>query len=381
MKPEPLVRQSARPLLLRALPSPARRRPASTPTACKAQVRADVESWLACDFDIPDDMAEALLARRHTDRRRARRRSSPGAATSSRRWSPRSGRRSGRDAAFAIIPSVARPTGGAWYEGSDLRALAASGRHHRGLLLRAERRAGAGRRLGRQAPAAAARARSAASCVRRIPDLQSARRGRGRGDGAARRPASPTSPSTITDISGQRSLDWIGAALATGELSDVDFTGKVVAITGAAGGIGQALCRHFGGQGANDRRDRPDRGGHGIRRRPSPGRASRRKPAVARHRRRRGGERRRLPISRSRSARSTSSSTMPASRSVPTLERTTPADLAASDVDGNLNGAYYCAHAVLPAMKARGGGVIVNIGSVNGFSTSAIPPTAPPRPA
>jgi hypothetical protein len=28
------------------------------------------------------------------------------------------------DATVAVIPSVARPTGGAWYEGSDLRALA-----------------------------------------------------------------------------------------------------------------------------------------------------------------------------------------------------------------------------------------------------------------
>ena len=28
------------------------------------------------------------------------------------------------DATVAIIPSVARPTGGAWYEGSNLRALA-----------------------------------------------------------------------------------------------------------------------------------------------------------------------------------------------------------------------------------------------------------------
>jgi len=28
------------------------------------------------------------------------------------------------DAEFAVIPSVARPTGGAWYEGSDLKALA-----------------------------------------------------------------------------------------------------------------------------------------------------------------------------------------------------------------------------------------------------------------
>ena len=32
-----------------------------------------------------------------------------------------------KDAAIAVIPSVARPTGGAWYEGTDLRALAAAG--------------------------------------------------------------------------------------------------------------------------------------------------------------------------------------------------------------------------------------------------------------
>ena len=29
-----------------------------------------------------------------------------------------------KDATVAVIPSVARPTGGAWYEGSDLKALA-----------------------------------------------------------------------------------------------------------------------------------------------------------------------------------------------------------------------------------------------------------------
>ncbi len=29
-----------------------------------------------------------------------------------------------KDASVAVIPSVARPTGGAWYEGSDLKALA-----------------------------------------------------------------------------------------------------------------------------------------------------------------------------------------------------------------------------------------------------------------
>ena len=51
----------------------------------------------------------------------------------------------------------------------------------------------------------------------------------------------------------------------------------------------------------------------------------------------------------------------------PTLERTTPESWKA-DVDGNLNGTYYCTHAVLPSMKERRAGAIVNIGSVNGLS-------------
>ncbi|NUR54953.1 MAG: SDR family oxidoreductase, partial [Acidobacteria bacterium] len=51
----------------------------------------------------------------------------------------------------------------------------------------------------------------------------------------------------------------------------------------------------------------------------------------------------------------------------PTLEHTTPAGFR-EDVDVNLNAAYSCAHAVLPAMKARRRGAIVNVGSVNGLS-------------
>ena len=54
----------------------------------------------------------------------------------------------------------------------------------------------------------------------------------------------------------------------------MEFSNKVVAITGASGGIGQELCRHFGGQGAaiaavdrsearnRVRRSAPERGDH-----------------------------------------------------------------------------------------------------------------------
>jgi NAD(P)-dependent dehydrogenase (short-subunit alcohol dehydrogenase family) len=50
----------------------------------------------------------------------------------------------------------------------------------------------------------------------------------------------------------------------------------------------------------------------------------------------------------------------------PSLERTTPQGWA-DDVNANLNGAFNCTHAVLPGMKERRAGVIVNIGSVNGL--------------
>ncbi len=51
----------------------------------------------------------------------------------------------------------------------------------------------------------------------------------------------------------------------------------------------------------------------------------------------------------------------------PSLERTTPAGFS-DDINANLNGAYNCTHAVLPDMKARRSGAIVNIGSVNGLA-------------
>lgn len=91
----------------------------------KAQVAADVEAYLDSDTDFPPDMAEAFWRadivadgdlRRYLDFRN-------GVVTSlvtEIRAEVRA------DAKVAVIPSVARPTGGAWYEGTDLRALGAA---------------------------------------------------------------------------------------------------------------------------------------------------------------------------------------------------------------------------------------------------------------
>jgi hypothetical protein len=89
----------------------------------KARVRDDVDACLAGDIDVPPDMAEAAwLSDVATDR----------ALSSFLTWRcdvvtslVREIRASVRaDAIVAVIPSVARPTAGAWYEGSDLRGLA-----------------------------------------------------------------------------------------------------------------------------------------------------------------------------------------------------------------------------------------------------------------
>ncbi|MEO8667711.1 MAG: hypothetical protein ABI399_04290 [Bauldia sp.] len=89
----------------------------------RSRIKADIESWLASDFDLPDDMAEAFwLADTRTDGDLSRLLSWRCDVTTSLVAEIKTAIR--KDAAFAIIPSVARPTGGAWYEGSDLAALA-----------------------------------------------------------------------------------------------------------------------------------------------------------------------------------------------------------------------------------------------------------------
>ena len=143
------------------------------------------------------------------------------------------------------------------------------------------------------------------------------------------------------------------------------FEGKVVAITGAAGGIGRELCRGFGAEGAAVA-------------------ALDRSPAVtafANELRNAGikAEAGVVDIGDPKSVKEAFERVQTALGLVdilvnnagvstnPSLDRTTPEGFA-DDVNINVNGAYNCCHAVLPAMKARRAGVIVNIGSVNGLS-------------
>ena len=143
----------------------------------------------------------------------------------------------------------------------------------------------------------------------------------------------------------------------------MEFQGKVVAITGASGGIGRELCRHFGGEGAAIV-------------------AFDISPAITEF----AEELRKSGIA-ARSAVfdvgdpdavASAFAALPQEFAAvdilinnagvshnPALGRTTPEGWR-DDVNANLNGAYSCAYAVLPGMKARGKGVIVNIGSVNG---------------
>ncbi len=89
----------------------------------RARIRTDVESYLADDFDLPGDMGEAFwLADTRSDGDLGRFLTWRSTVVTSLVGEIRAAVRS--DAAIAIIPSVARPTGGAWYEGSDLAALA-----------------------------------------------------------------------------------------------------------------------------------------------------------------------------------------------------------------------------------------------------------------
>jgi NAD(P)-dependent dehydrogenase (short-subunit alcohol dehydrogenase family) len=140
------------------------------------------------------------------------------------------------------------------------------------------------------------------------------------------------------------------------------FKGKTVAITGAAGGIGQSLCHYFAAEGATI--------------------AAIDKSAALKDFL--GGEKFKsyhavIDVGDKDSVEKAFAGFGPIDILVnnagfsehPTFARTDPAGWA-HDVNGNLNGAYYCAHAVLQEMKKKGGSIIA-IGSVNGLSALGDP--------
>jgi NAD(P)-dependent dehydrogenase (short-subunit alcohol dehydrogenase family) len=144
----------------------------------------------------------------------------------------------------------------------------------------------------------------------------------------------------------------------------LQFQDKVVAITGAAGGIGRGLCTYFGAHGAAvaalDRSATvtafaEELRGDGIKTAAAVvdiGDAN----VVAAAFKTFADQLGPVDILINNAGAS----------SHPSLERTPPEGFA-EDVHINVNGAYNCAHAVLPGMKARRAGIIVNIGSVNGL--------------
>lgn len=144
------------------------------------------------------------------------------------------------------------------------------------------------------------------------------------------------------------------------------FSGQTVAVTGAAGGIGQWLCRFFGADGASiaalDRNAKvldfvETLGTEGIE---AVGAVADIADTGAVAAAFEGFGDVHVLINNAGVSR------------YPTLAVTDPKGWN-DDVASNLNGAYACAHAVLPGMVERRAGSIVNVASVNGLTALGDP--------
>jgi len=148
-----------------------------------------------------------------------------------------------------------------------------------------------------------------------------------------------------------------------------DFAGKVVAVTGAAGGIGQELCRGFGAQGAKIAAlDKSETVHDFVAALKSDGieavaavadiaNEGQVADAFSGFRKALGG----IDILLNNAGFSAASS----------LELSSPESWR-KDIEGNLNGAYYCARLAVEDMKQTGG-AIVTTGSVNGLASLGDP--------
>ncbi len=144
----------------------------------------------------------------------------------------------------------------------------------------------------------------------------------------------------------------------------MEFKNKVVAVTGGAGGIGQSMCRHFAALGAS------------VAALDISPKVSEFAAALLKEDIKAVG----IVVDISKPEEVKAAFTEVARTLGPvdvlinnagysehrSLEVTDPQGWR-DDVNGNLNGAYSCSHAVLPAMKSRRAGSIVTIGSVNAF--------------
>jgi NAD(P)-dependent dehydrogenase (short-subunit alcohol dehydrogenase family) len=138
------------------------------------------------------------------------------------------------------------------------------------------------------------------------------------------------------------------------------FKGKTVAITGAAGGIGQSLCRYFAGEGASIA---------AIDKSPAIrdfAAELANEKAIVHHAIADVGDPKAVAKAFAGFGHIDILVNNAGFSEHPTFAKTDP-EAWRYDLNGNLNGAYNCAHAVIPRMKEKGGGSIVAIGSVNGL--------------
>ncbi|MHB1499631.1 MAG: SDR family NAD(P)-dependent oxidoreductase [Candidatus Dormibacteria bacterium] len=149
-----------------------------------------------------------------------------------------------------------------------------------------------------------------------------------------------------------------------GENSQPRFTGKVVVVTGSSGGIGLEIARQFAAEGANVVTN---------------GRGAARAAAAAAEIRAAGGEAAAVAadVSTWEGAQQLMAGAASAYGGVDILVNNAGISMIASAdeldpaeweraIATNLSGPFFCARAAHPSMKSRGGGVIVNIGSIAG---------------